>query len=271
MLYTTLWREHLPDFPNAKGTVENFFRNFYILVIRKYFGAFGIGMSAKSDDFKLNKDELMRIKKNRHLLKTRSELILFAGTLINEWNTHITKEMSPLQKHNNAPIMDAEPIREEFIARLCWNKAERLIKKCTIHLGNYEYDVEKNDNRIKWNGEIVDVYYHNTMRDYLYLFNGDEFIEKINKKRFYTEESGSKFNKIKQNKSLRKYASELYDDNKKKLDEMEKDDPVIGVIHDADKACSNENYENFLIDNYLSDSESEEEKFETQELPELNI
>ena len=53
---------------------------------------------------------------------------------------------------------------------------------------------------------------------------------------------------------------------------MEKDDPVIGVVYDADKAHSNENYEKFLIDNYLSDSESEEEEeFETQELPELNI
>tara|TARA_Y100001972_G_C7662231_1_gene334189 strand:- start:1232 stop:3157 length:1926 start_codon:yes stop_codon:yes gene_type:complete len=272
LFFNAIWREHLPDFPNAKGTVENFFRNFHIQVVRKYFGYFGLGMTAKSNEHKLNKDELKKIEKNRHLLKTRQELILFVGTLINEWNNRITKEMSPLQKHNNAPIMDAQPIKEEFIARLCWNKAERLIKRCKIHLGSYEYDLEQNENRIKWNGELVDVYYHSSKRDHLYLFKDNAFIEKVHKKRFYSEESGSKFQKIAQNKSLRKYANVRYDENKETLEKMENDDPVIGVINDADKNHSNENYEKFLIENYLSDSELEkEDPFESQELPELNI
>ncbi|MEQ8925771.1 MAG: transposase family protein [Fulvivirga sp.] len=253
-LFGTLWREHLPDYPNAKGTVENFFRNFHIQIARNYFDYIGLGITAKSDDHKINKDRIKYLYKNKNSLKSRSELISFAARLIHQWNTRVGKAASPQQKFNSGEILDAKSISQDQIARVCWSKVTRKVERSKINFGRFEYALEDNDNRVKYNMTAVDTYYNSKIDDYVFLFDGDQFIEKVYKKEFYHENDPRKYGKIKQNKSLRTHTNSLYKANQKELHILKSNDPIVSMYYEESKDDVNENFESF-INQYVLEGE----------------
>lgn len=271
-LFGTLWREHLPDYPNAKGTVENFFRNFHIQIARNYFDYIGLGITAKSDDHKVNKDKIKYLYKNKNSLKSRSELISFAGRLIHQWNTKVGKSTAPQQRFNSGEILDAKSISQDQIARVCWSKVTRKVERSKINFERFEYALENNDNRVKYNMSPVDVYYNSKIDDYLFLFDGDHFIEKVYKKAFYHESDPRKFGKIKHNKSLRKHTNALYKANQDNLHILESNDPLISMFYEESKDSVNENFESF-INQYVLESEKidKEKVIDEQPFPEYEF
>lgn len=249
-MFGTLWREHLPDYPNAKGTIENFFLNFHTQIVKRYFDYLGLSFAAKSDEHRINRDKVKYLVKHRDQLRSKYELIQFCGRLISEWNDHITKDKSPTQKFNESEVRDAQLIDQSAIARLCWHHTTRKVSRSKIDFSNNEYSLEEDENRLNWNGEVLDVYYHPKIEDFVFLFKGDELIEKVLKKRRFPEESGSKFNQIKRNKSYRKFTNEQYLANKKNLETAEMDDPLISMYYEESKENINDQFSTFLEQQY---------------------
>lgn len=270
--YNTLWREHLPDYPNSKGTVENFFRNFHIQIARKYFDYIGLSITASTADHKINKDKVKYVYKNKKSLKSREELILFAAKLIHKWNINISNTKSPQQRFEIADIKDATTISQENIARLCWKKVERKISRSKIQLNGFEYEIIDNENRLKWNSETVDVYYHQKIEDYVFLFSEDTFIEKAKKKRFYNEDSKSKLSKITQNKSFRKYLNDSLKEKQKELEVIESHDPLITMYYEETKDESNSQFENYISKYIISEEVVPEPNFyDNEETPTIQF
>lgn len=260
LLFNTRWRTHFPEYPNAKGTVENFFRNFHIQIARKYFDYVGLSINARSDDHRLKKNTIKKLLENREQLKNRSDLIRFASSLIDQWNSQINKEMSPIQKDSIGKVKDAYAIANYEIARVCWKHAKRKIKRSKITILNGEYEIEKNENRASLNGVWVDVYYHKKANTFIYVFNGNKFIECANRKPRFKENAQSKFKKIKSNKKYRSYCKDRVKKSRLELKKIRSDDPVIGTIYEKSKENSNSTSEAF-INKYYSPGEGEENQF----------
>ncbi|MEO9484018.1 MAG: transposase family protein [Ekhidna sp.] len=261
--FGTLWREHLPDFPNAKGTVENFNFNLNVQIVRNHPDYLGLSMHAKSKDHVLRRDKYQTITKKKKKLLSEDRLRHLISTIINKWNCTITKEKSPEQKHNLGEILDAKTINEEQIARLCWSSVDKKVRRSRIIQNNKEYAIDKNQNRAKWNGSVIQVFYHSNHPEHVFLFDGDEFIEKCQLKRNYSEHDPSKFNQIKKNKDFREYCGSKVKENRQELHEFESSNSIFPAITSS-KEEANEAYEKFLYE------ELENQDSKASETPEVN-
>lgn len=250
--YNTLWNEHLPDYPNAKGTVENFNLNFNVQIVRNLPNYLGLSMHAKSSNHKLRRDKYKKAVKNRKKLLSEDELKHLISTAINKWNQRITKDRSPEQKNNLGEVLDAKSIKEEHIAKLCWNSMDRKVRRSRVIINQLEYMIEKNKNRAEWNNLIVQVYYHSNHPEHVFIFKDDKFIEKCRLKRFYTESDGSKFHQIEKNKRFRTYCKAKVSENQNDLEKEEVINSIFPVITGS-KDEANEAYEKFLHEEWEGD------------------
>ncbi len=265
-LFGTLWRKHLPDYPNAKGTVESFFKYFNVKIARNYKNYLGLSFRSKSNDHRLKKDEVRKVYKNKKRLGTYNETVYQCCKLIVKWNKTISKKISPEQKFNQGKIADAKIISEEMIARLCWKKESKTIRRSRIEFNSREYELSNYENINKYNGRKIDCYYHASIPDYVFLFNGDQFIEKATAKPFFDEEDPRKFQKIKHNKGLRDHNSKILKESQKELEEIENTDPLFRTYFCDDKEFENSEYERFLEEHILNQDEIDtENEVDTQE------
>lgn len=256
-LFGTLWKKHLPDYPNSKGTVESFFKYFNVKYVRNYPNYLGLSIRSKSNDHRLRSDKVNEVYKSKKNVGTYSETEHIICGLISEWNQAITKSSSPEQKFNQGEVADAKVISEEMIARLCWESENRTIRRSRINFNNHEFELSDYQNINKYNGQSVSAYYHPSISDYVFLFDGDQFIEKALVKPFFDEEDGRKFAKINHNKGLRKHNSQLLASAKEELDEIEKSDPLFTTYFSNDKAFDNSEYERFLEEHVQNQNEQD--------------
>lgn len=270
--YGTIWRKHDPDFPNAKGTVESFFKNFHIQFIRNYNDYIGLGITCTSDEHKIKKEKVKQLYKNKKLLKSKTELIHFIGKLIHQWNTKLRSATSPEIRFNISDPLDAKPISNQEIARLCWEMSSGIVKNSKIQFSNNEYEIVSNETRRRWNTRLVEFYFHPKAPDFIFLYKERKFIDKIYLKRTYEENDPTKFHKIKQNKSFRAHIEDKYLENRESLNQIEYDAPFLSLFYEKNKLTSNEEFERFFNNYILSETQLEEDDtIPTDELPDLNF
>lgn len=267
-LFGTLWKKHLPDYPNSKGTVESFFKYFNVKYVRNYPNYLGLSIRAKSNDHRLQPEKVNKVNKNKKKVATYAETVFTCCRLISEWNRTITKSFSPEQKFNQGQIADARVVSEAEIARVCWTKLDekRKVHRSHINFNNKEYELGNYDNINKYNGRKVEVYYHKSVTDYVFLFHEDQFIEKANVKPFFDEEDPLKFSKIKHNKALRDHNSMELKKAKSELEEIENTDPLFSTFFSNDKELENSEHERFIEEYLLNkneiDLENETDEYE---------
>ncbi len=177
-------RVHLPQHPNDKGHIENFFSTFQTTICKGKFGYLGEGIKSKRESGRPSRKVLLEAIK-RENLRSKSELEQLLAEAIAEFNS---SSINPSKKAPSIAYAIADTcqfsykLSENEIALMFWNRVQEyhvrqsmiLLSEGSFRNKQFQYLIEDEELRLRLNGTIVIVCYQKTDRDRIKLFDQNE-------------------------------------------------------------------------------------------------